>query len=172
MTDVTQEERRDAACRNARCHMRRGAVVARYQKGERGLVLWSHGDGIETHRAVMLAQNDAIIDLGPGMTRVTNMHAEWVPVPESEWTTLERVQSARASWEPPNWYEPGETLQDTDSVEFALLRALLTPAEQERLFGLGDWPCSTWELVRELAVSIDDRVAAARTLGSAMARLR
>jgi hypothetical protein len=160
------------ACRTPKqCVMRQGAIV-RYvgtwhKSKERGIVQWAHGAGEPGLVGPPLALNDAIIKIDTGHHLVTNIHDEWEAVPGEELTSSERVSHAWMTYEPPTWDDPSEQ----HSLEFRVVAALLTPAEHERVFNDHSWPTSFWELIHNVAAEIDDRVKAARTSGTAMARL-
>lgn len=170
------------ACQDPNCVMQIGNVVrvrpgyrsAREstKRSARGLVEWSHGQGDSFARmqAATLAVNDAIIDM-PGLTRVTNIHGEWEGVPEEERTSVERLKSVALTWQPPDWRDPDDQDYEPDSFVFALIRALLTPPERDRVFNDRDWPTSTYELILQVGEAIDERVAGSRTLGAALARI-
>jgi hypothetical protein len=136
--------------------LRLGAVVqhteGRGRSPERGVVIWADGRGV-AYPAPMMADDRYIIQRGAGLYTVGNAVAEWVPVEEMEWTIEERVISASLRWHPPEWPEPSEN----DSIEFALLRALLSPAQEAEVFGDFSWPTSNYELAIEIARWLDSQ---------------
>lgn len=141
---------------------------ARGPSDSRGIVVWLDGRGEYLSAPPIRFGNDAVIEHAPGYSTVTNTHDEWEIIPNEERSTPERVRAVWLAWEPPSWDEPGES----DSLEFALLRALLTSAEADRIFAddAPHWPTSVYELSLRLAHEIDDRVAWARRLAAALAR--
>lgn len=148
------------------CHLHSGQVVVyagpspdRYtSRSSRGIVSIGHvreGDRL-WNTAGPIAVGDAVIFHSPGHQTVTNMHADWALVPESEWTAEERVRSAAVRWRRPEWLGPDDRVPDTDSYEFAIVKGLLTPAQRDDVFPEdGDWPCSMDELVLALAQMLD-----------------
>lgn len=153
------EEEGDKACMDGRtCCMRKGDVVIEIKTGNRGLVEGAHTSQAPPHAAIW-SSNDACIRLGPGHHLTTNMHGEWRSLPEGFWTTQERVQSVLITWERPAWIPLGTEIDEFDSLEFALMRALLTPEEVEKVFDGYDEPHFTCDLALQIASCLDERKA-------------
>lgn len=150
----------------AACHLRDGMAVRSLRDAARGVVRRAHlREEDWTGNLGPAGIGDAVIELGPGLTRVTNMHGEWELVPAAEQTHRERVLSASITWEPTG---SGADDFEPDEYPFHLVRALLTSAEQNTdgygVFGdFGDRPTSMQELVLAVADCLDSREVPWRT---------
>lgn len=113
------------------------------------------------------------IRLAAGIYRIGSAYDEWTVVPPDQWTALERVRARDLRWTRPDWIDEGEPEHEPDTYAFAVIRGLLSPATDAAIFddAAADWPMSILELVELVAADVDDRIAGARQLGAAMARL-
>lgn len=138
--------------------MRLGDVVVNTEDGARGVVVHDGRRG-RLYDSGPLFAGDYSVRISSGIYRQGNMTGCWESVPEDQWTAVERVLSVSVTWEPADWYGPGDQVQECDEFGFALLRALLPPAVRARVFGDGDWPCTFGELGAEVAAWLDHALA-------------
>ena len=131
-------------------------VTAKDDPGRRGVVVWSNGRGVKGHYR-MFADDSYVIQTMAGAYAIGNDVGSWGPVPETEWSSIERVISASARWEPVTWDDPAEN----DDHGFALMAALLPPPERDRVFGNGDWPCDYLSLAKSVAEWLDESAVVA-----------
>lgn len=140
--------------------------------GRRGVVISANGRGEVPRLMETLPDTAYVVERSPGCHVVTYDPGHWVEVPEEEWTREESVLSGHLRWQADDWRAEDEQ-RATDSWEWALVRSLLTPVERERVFPEdGDWPIDWLELMTAVARVLDDRIEQARTLGTALGRLR
>lgn len=147
-----------------------GAVVRKKDDAaHRGVVIWSNGRGIRGDLRIF-STDTYVIERAPGLHSIGDAADWWEVVPREEATAYERVIGASAAWEPPTWADE-DGINDCDSYAFAVMSALFSEAEHERVFGEGNWPVDFLGLAKTVARWIDHSLAASRTLGSAMARI-
>lgn len=134
---------------------------------QRGVVTWAEGCGNHLSHGGTLApaRGEVVIRFSAGHHLYTTYTNEWERVPEEEWTAIERVWSANATYLPPNWYDDGDRVSDTDTYEWWLMRALLSQRHLDKVFPEnGDWPTDWLEFALAVASCLDfDAAATAAT---------
>lgn len=112
-----------------------GDIVERpdQERQQRGVVTWCGRDNDHApwgHGGIGLSKRDYIIEYSTGTTNVTdNFEGQWVRVPRGAWSAQDRLRHAYHSYERPCWLEEGEEVQECDTWEYALMRALYESAD-------------------------------------------